>query len=113
VRLRLFCLVAALGVLLSVSCGGSRAEPRAEAAPRRAIYRPGQSLAARLCECRECFDIACCAGDAAESDESPEDELGMSLSVCSRCTRRVWTVRENEDCSTRAPPQCCPASIRD
>jgi hypothetical protein len=72
-------------------------------------YRPGRSIAeSRLCECRECFDSACCSG----SDESEVESaaLGAVIRSCGRCVRRVWTARAGAACRTTMPRECCVGS---
>jgi hypothetical protein len=97
-------------LLVTLGCGG--ALPTDGAGIRRApAYRPGQSIAeSRVCECRECFQPKCCGGDVDATDESADGELGMTLGACSRCVRRVWTVRGDAPCESLAPPECCPGS---
>jgi hypothetical protein len=90
---------------------GCHTLPAAEPAARRApTYRPGQSIAeSRVCECRECFQPRCCGGES-EAETASNEEFGMTLGSCSRCVRRVWTVRGDVPCDTLAPPECCPGS---
>jgi hypothetical protein len=102
-------VVLALGALFTGCHGGLPAhEPELRRAP---TYRPGQSIAeSRVCECRECFQAKCCSGDVDSAGTAAEGELGITLDVCSRCVRRVWTVRNHAPCETLAPPECCPSS---
>jgi hypothetical protein len=101
---------AVLATLVTIwGCQGALPE---EPAVRRApTYRPGQSIAeSRVCECRECFQPKCCGGDVDSAGAETNGELGMTLGACSRCVRRVWTVRGDAPCETLAPPECCPSS---
>jgi hypothetical protein len=76
-----------------------------------AVYKPGQSIAeARLCTCDECVDRACCSGDP-ETASDGDVALGMTLAACSRCVRRVWTVRGDATCDSLAGPGCCPGTV--
>jgi hypothetical protein len=113
-RVALLRAVLAVVSLPLFGCAGGELTRADSAHPPRALYRPGQSLDARLCECRECFKAACCNGEA-ESDEASEatseTELGMSLSACGRCVRRTWTVRGSTSCESRAPSECCSGSV--
>ena len=102
---------AALAILSG--CGAGELNSAAADRPTRPLYRPGQSLDARLCECRECFDRACCSGEPEAAEASGEPELGISISVCGRCVRRTWTVRGNDVCASLAPSECCAGSIAD
>lgn len=115
VALGRFALVAAwFACVVGPGCAPSASSPQAEPPSARARYKPGASLAARLCECRECFEAKCCDGDPDEGSEAAADptELGMALSVCGRCVRRTWTVRGNEACSRLAPKECCAGSTQ-
>lgn len=101
--------VGALGVLacgapLNGREGGARPDPS---------YRPGASISkARLCACRECARASCCTGDPGIAEDATDGaELGMSVGACSRCARRVWTVRDDRPCETFAPSSCCTHSI--
>lgn len=94
-----------------VGCAGGELTRADAVRPPRALYRPGQSLDARLCECRECFKAACCNGDADGEEASSETELGMSVNACGRCVRRTWTVRGSTSCESRAPSECCSGSV--
>lgn len=98
-------------LLTALGCQGGL--PVEDPALRRApTYRPGQSIAeSRVCECRECFQPKCCGGDVDAESNATDGELGMTLGACSRCVRRVWTVRGSDACETLAPPECCPGSV--
>jgi hypothetical protein len=113
-RLALLFAMFAVTSLPLVGCAGGELTRADTARPSGALYRPGQSLDARLCECRECFKAACCNGEA-ESDDvseaSSETELGISVSACGRCVRRTWTVRGSTSCESRAPSECCSGSV--
>ena len=104
----------AIGALFALltGCAAGELNTADAARPGRALYRPGESLDARLCACKECFERACCSGepDAAETG-SDETVLGMSVSACGRCVRRTWTVRGSVACASRAPSECCPGSL--
>jgi hypothetical protein len=104
--------LALLLAALPFALGCGSAPPPEEPALRRApTYRPGQSIAdSRVCECRECFQAKCCNGDVDATDGTTDGELGMTLGSCSRCVRRVWTVRGDDPCETLAPPECCPSA---
>ncbi|HWA72947.1 MAG TPA: hypothetical protein VG937_11450 [Polyangiaceae bacterium] len=108
---------AALSLLFMVvtasvpGCAGGELTREGAARPPRALYRPGQSLDARLCECRECFKTSCCNGEAEGDETSSETELGISVNACGRCLRRTWTVRGSTSCAERAPSECCSGSI--
>jgi hypothetical protein len=106
-------IVVVMGVagLVSFACATTTAE--SERDPRAARYRPGQSLDARLCECRECVAASCCLGEAEDADTPLETELGMALRVCGRCVRRTWTARSDDSCASRAPSECCNGSVVD
>jgi hypothetical protein len=110
---RLASIVALGAFVVGSGCASSAVSPQAEPPSARARYKPGQSLAARLCECRECFEAKCCDGDPDDEAESADGatELGMALTVCGRCVRRTWTVRGSEACAPRAPSECCAGSI--
>src|SRR5262245_39377415 len=58
-----------------------------DSASARARYKPGASLAARLCECRECFEATCCDGDRENDESAPTDptQLGVAVKACGRC----------------------------
>jgi hypothetical protein len=101
-------LAAVLALVAAVSACRST-PPAEEPTFRRApTYRPGQSIAeSRVCECRECFEPKCCSGDVDTESSATDGELGMTLGSCSRCIRRVWTVRGDDPCETLAPPECC------
>jgi hypothetical protein len=92
-------------------CAGGDATVAHPADPPRAIYRPGQSLDARLCVCRECFQRRCCGGEPDTAETKAGSELGMSVSACSQCVRRTWTVRGRDSCISRAPTECCAGSV--
>ncbi|HET9959343.1 MAG TPA: hypothetical protein VFQ61_32860 [Polyangiaceae bacterium] len=107
------------------SCGAGRVDaPATLGTPRRPIYKPGQSLEARLCECRECLDVGCCDGEPDSETEEPtadgsapatetgEVTLGVSMRVCGRCVRRTWTVRGLAACEPSAPRECCSNTVR-
>jgi hypothetical protein len=106
----------ALFVLLS-GCAASELNSADAARPARPLYRPGESLDARLCACKECFEHACCSGEPeaaeASNDQTGNDEtqLGISVSACGRCVRRTWTVRGSASCASRAPSECCGGSL--
>ena len=106
---------AGLGWLVGVGALGGCAtlpEESASARPRGPVYKPGQSIAdARLCSCTVCAEASCCHGETATSAEEPE--FGISLSSCSRCTRRVWTARADDPCSALADPECCGGTVSD
>src|SRR5688572_19797496 len=92
-------------VLVTLACQSTMPlrEPPARTPPP---YRPGQSIAeSRLCECRECFDSACCGGDPDRERATPA--FGLAVASCGRCLKRVWTVRGNESCESLRPPECC------
>lgn len=82
-------------------------------ASARPLYKPGASLAARLCECRECLEATCCDGDREDDETSPTnpDELGIAVKACGRCIRRTWTARGTDPCSEHAPAECCAGSV--
>jgi hypothetical protein len=101
---------AAALVLVAACASGEGASNRADG-PRRPLYKPGQSLAARLCACRECFDAACCDGEPSASDEVKEGDFGIAVSACGRCVRRTWTVRGQASCASNAPDTCCRDSV--
>jgi hypothetical protein len=115
--------------------GCASAQTEANAQRPDPLYKPGQSISdSRLCACTECFKASCCTGDPGVEDQFANGEaangeaangeaangeaangevaLGMSLAVCGRCARRVWTVRGAESCAARAPEACCPGSIQ-
>ena len=102
-----------LGMFATVLSGCASGELAATdgAKPPRALYRPGQSLDARLCECRECMERACCDGEPEEREPAAETELGMFVAACGRCVRRTWTVRGSTTCDERAPSECCEGSV--
>ena len=107
-----------LALAFALACGAcAGGEPAREAAaPKRSLYKPGQSLDARLCRCQECADRACCSGEpssTAGGSEATEGSLGLDLRVCSRCAQRAWTVRGTESCAERASEMCCLNSISD
>lgn len=110
-RWRLLVLSQVLAVLSG--CGAGEVNSAAAAKPTRPLYRPGQSLEARLCECRECFERACCSGEPETAAATDETELGISVSACGRCVRRTWTVRGSDACLSRAPSECCAGTIAD
>jgi len=96
--------------LVAFSACAAAPEDLAPEHPRGRVYKPGQSIAeARLCSCTECADVSCCDGEPSSNAEEPE--FGISLSTCSRCTRRVWTARGEEACSALAGATCCPGSV--
>jgi hypothetical protein len=103
------CAALLAAFLSALGCHGTL--PPEEPAVRQApTYRPGQSLTeSRVCECRECFQPKCCGGES-DADAASAETLGMTLGSCSRCVRRVWTVRGNDACETLAPAECCPGS---
>src|SRR5262249_47142785 len=110
----------ALGLSLFASCSAQQTPPH-EAAPRRPMYRPGQSLDAHMCHCQECAEAACCSGEPSEPEASSAPEpttsgdepvtLGMDMRVCSRCVRRVWVARGSDECANNAPASCCGGTI--
>ncbi len=102
----------ALAVLLLCAPGCASSQSSLERDTRATRYRPGQSLAARLCACRECLAASCCSGDG-ERESALEGELGMALRACGRCLRRTWTVRGDDSCESHAPSECCAGSIDD
>lgn len=104
----------AMGALFAVLSGCAAGELNAAdaARPTRPLYRPGESLDARLCACKECFERACCSGEPEAAETGGDDaELGMSVSACGRCVRRTWTVRGSATCASRAPSECCDGSL--
>lgn len=102
--------VLALGLCFA-GCASSEATAAGPPGPRRPLYKPGQSLAARLCACRECFDRACCDGEPSSSESSSESDFGIAVSACGRCVRRTWTVRGDASCASNAPDTCCRDSL--
>ena len=100
-------------VLLAVAASCATATGSAPEARRGPVYEPGQSIAeARICSCHECVDRACCSGEG-EAASHVEPELGMTLAACSRCVRRVWTVRGGASCESLAGPECCSGTVSD
>lgn len=98
-------------VLLFFVCSCAAATTAAWEPRRGPVYKPGQSIAeARLCSCDDCIERRCCSGDA-ETEYASEHELGMTLSSCSRCVRRVWTVRAMTSCAETAAVECCPGTV--
>jgi len=107
------CVVLALATLLAgVTPGCQTASTAREAnGPRKRVYRPGQSIAeSRLCECRECLEAACCSGDPERDDMASSEPFGLAIATCSRCLKRVWTVRGGDACELLRPRECCPES---
>ncbi|MGC4090311.1 MAG: hypothetical protein QM756_21020 [Polyangiaceae bacterium] len=94
-------------------CAAGDASSAAAERPKRPLYKPGQSLAARLCACRECFDAACCNGEPSDEPASSETELGIAVNACGRCVRRTWTARGDARCAVNAPERCCPDTMTD
>src|SRR5262249_55840372 len=113
--------VLACSVALACSfagCGGAAPEPKAETTERaRDIYKPGESLYNRMCECAACDPGACCQGAASDDpgatgacdggavagaegyDFSQSESCTLSVASCvSRCFRRVWRVRRDQSC---------------
>jgi hypothetical protein len=93
------------------ACANAPADDALVRDQQRVPYKPGVSIRdARLCECRECRDAACCSGEPADVPASDE-ELGMTVATCGGCVRRVWTVRSPDTCVASAPRECCAASV--
>lgn len=104
------CVVLTLAALLAGAAPGCQTTTPAREpnGPRKPVYRPGQSIAeSRLCECRECLDAACCSGDP-ENENTGNEALGLAIASCSRCLKRVWTVRGADSCELLRPRECCP-----
>ena len=101
-------------VLLGLVCSCAAATTSAWDNPRRErLYKPGQSITeARICTCDECLDRRCCSGEREDLHASP-DELGMTLSSCGRCVRRVWTARGTASCAETAAAECCAGTVSD
>src|SRR5689334_2955137 len=103
---------ALLVILLSGCAAGERSSVETAGSPRP-LYRPGQSLDARLCECKECFQRACCSGEPNAAEGSDDSGYGIFVAACGRCVRRTWTVRGNDSCASRAPSECCAGTLTD
>ena len=104
-----------LVVLIALVCSCAAATTSAwDYPPRRGrVYEPGQSIAeARICSCDDCIERRCCSGEG-DAEYASEQELGMTLSSCSRCVRRVWTVRGTTSCAETAAAECCPGTVSD
>lgn len=104
--------VSAISVWLLFGFGCASGLESAERDTRAGRYKPGQSLEARLCECRECMDASCCGGDG-EEERALDAELGMALKACGRCVRRTWTARGSDSCTSHAPSECCAGTVSD
>jgi hypothetical protein len=107
-----FLAACTLFATLSGCAAGELNTPDA-ARPGRPLYKPGESLDAHLCACKECFEHGCC-NDEPDAAETSGDEtaLGMAVNVCSRCVRRTWTARGNSACATFAPEECCEGTLQ-
>ena len=102
--------MALLVAALSSACAAGELNSADAARPARPLYRPGESLNARLCACKECFSRACCSGEP-DAPETSGEELGISVSACGRCVRRTWTVRGSASCASLAPSECCEGTL--
>jgi len=97
-------------LLVGIAPGCQTTTPDREAnGPPKPVYRPGQSIAeSRLCECRECLEAACCSGDPEDENAATSEPFGLAIASCSRCLKRVWTVRGGDACDLLRPRECCP-----
>ena len=108
------CVVLTIAALLAgVAPGCQTTTPAREPNDaREPVYRPGQSIAdSRLCECRECLEAACCSGDPEDESTTTSEPFGLAIASCSRCLKRVWTVRGADACDRLRPRECCPETV--